>query len=96
MQDDEFEWDDDKAARNLRDHKITFEEARLAFADVFAVEREDRREPYDEARYNLIGMAEDHLLHVTFTQRGERIRIISARPAEPRERRRYHDENTEQ
>jgi len=96
MQDDEFEWDDDKAAQNLRDHKITFEEARLAFADVFAVEREDRREPYGEARYNLIGMTEDHLLHVTFTQRGERIRIISARPAEPRERRRYHDENTEE
>ncbi len=96
MQDDEFEWDDDKAARNLRDHKITFEQARLAFSDMFAVEREDRREPYSEARYNLIGMAEGHLLHVTFTQRGERIRIISARPAEPRERRRYHDENTEE
>ena len=96
MQDDEFEWDDAKAAINYRDHKITFEQARLAFADVFAIEREDRRKAYGEARYNLIGMAEGHVLHVTYTWRGQRIRIISARLAEPKERRRYHDENTEE
>jgi len=54
MQDDEFEWDDGKAATNLRDHKITFEQARLVFNDAFAVEREDRREAYGETRYNLI------------------------------------------
>lgn len=65
MQDDEFEWDDAKAALNLRDHKVAFEQARLAFADLLGVEREDRREAYGEARYNLIGVAEGHLLHVT-------------------------------
>ena len=96
MQDDEFEWDDCKATSNLRIHKIAFEVARLAFGDVFAIEREDRREDYGEARYNLIGMAEGHLLQVTYTLRGERVRIISARLAEPKEKRRYHEENTEE
>ena len=44
MQDYEFEWDDDKAAANLRDHGISFEVARNAFDDIFGVEFEDRRE----------------------------------------------------
>jgi uncharacterized DUF497 family protein len=95
MQDDDFEWDDGKAARNLRDHKIPFELARLAFADAFCVAKEDRRAPYGEVRHNLLGMVGGRLLHVTYTMRGERIRIISARPAEPRERRRYHEANRE-
>ena len=96
MEDNDFEWDDDKAASNLRAHKVSFEMAREAFADAFYVAREDRREPYGEARYNLIGMAAGRLLHVTYTLRRERIRIISARPAEPRERRRYHEQNAEE
>lgn len=41
MQDDHFEWDDDKAARNWRDHAVTFAMAREAFQDPFAVEWED-------------------------------------------------------
>jgi uncharacterized protein len=95
MQNDEFEWDDEKAARNFRVHNVTFEMARNAFGDAFYIAREDRREPYGEARYNLIGMAAARLLHVTYTVRGQRIRIISARLAEPRERRRYHEQNAE-
>ena len=39
MRDDEFEWDDDKAARNFADHGVTFAAARLAFDDPFAVAR---------------------------------------------------------
>jgi uncharacterized protein len=66
---------------------------RLAFADVFAVVREDRRQNYREARFILLGMAEERLLTVAYTIRGQRTRIISARLAEPRERRRYHEEN---
>ena len=95
MQDDEFEWDDTKAATNLVDHKVSFDAARLAFGDVFAVSREDRRESYGEERHLLIGMAQDRLLAVVYTLREERLRIISARFAEPRERRRYHEENTQ-
>lgn len=95
MEDDRFEWDDAKASENLARHRVSFEAARAAFGDVFGVVREDRREAYGEARFNLLAMAGDHLLHVTYTERGERIRIISARLAEPRERRRYHDQNTQ-
>jgi uncharacterized DUF497 family protein len=44
-------------------------------------------------RYGMIGMVENHLLFIAYTMRGERIRIISARKAQPYERRKYHDEN---
>lgn len=95
MEDDEFEWRDEKAASNLRDHGITFEMARDAFKDVFAVEWIDNRHEDTEERINMLAMLENHLLHVTYTLRGEKIRIISARKAEPHERRRYHNENRE-
>jgi uncharacterized DUF497 family protein len=94
MQDDEFEWDDEKATRNLASHGVSFEAARLAFDDAFAVVREDRRQDYSEDRFILLGMVQEHLLAVSYTMRGERVRIISARLAEPRERRRYHAENS--
>jgi uncharacterized DUF497 family protein len=94
MQDDAFEWDDGKAARNLADHGVSFEAARLAFDDAFAVIREDRRQDYGEDRFILLGMVQEHLLVVSYTMRGARVRIISARLAEPRERRRYHEENS--
>jgi uncharacterized DUF497 family protein len=93
MRDDEFEWDNKKAARNLAQHGVSFEAARLAFDDAFGVAREDLREDYGEDRYTLLGMVEARLLLVTYTMRGERVRIISARLAEPRELRRYHEEN---
>jgi len=94
MKDHDFEWDDEKAARNLARHGVSFEAARLAFEDPFAVVREDRRRDYGENRYVLLGIVENHLLAVVHTQRDARIRIISARLAEPRERRRYHEENS--
>jgi uncharacterized DUF497 family protein len=93
MEGDEFEWDDVKAVSNLADHKVSFELARRAFADVFAVEREDATEDYGEYRYNLLGVVEGRILFVAYTMRGDRIRIISAREAEPYERRLYHEEN---
>ena len=94
MQDDEFEWDDEKAARNLASHGVSFEAARLAFDDAFAVVREDRRQDYGEDRFILLGTVQEHLIVVSYTMRGGRVRIISARLAEPRERRRYHEENS--
>jgi len=93
MLDDEFEWDDAKAARNRRNHGISFEMAREVFGDVFAVAWVDNRHDDNEERFNMLGMAESRLLHVTFTLRNDRTRIISARKAEPHERRRYHNEN---
>jgi uncharacterized DUF497 family protein len=93
MQDDHFEWNDAKAASNWRDHGVTFEMARDAFRDAFAVEAVDEGQDTTEERYVLLGMVENRLLFVSYTVRGERTRIISARRAEPFERRRYHDEN---
>jgi uncharacterized protein len=62
-----------------------------AFNDVFAVEIVDEREKHSEARFNLIGMSEGRLLVVTYAMRGASVRIISARRAEPLERRWYHE-----
>ena len=93
MQDDHFEWRGEKAARNRRDHGISFEMAREAFRDVFAVTWVDFRHDAPEERYAMLGMVGSRLLHVSYTLRDELIRIISARKAEPHERRRYHNEN---
>jgi uncharacterized protein len=62
--------------------------------DPFAVERLDTRENYGEERINLIGMCDGVLIHVTYTERGERIRIISARRAEKHEQDDYYRENS--
>ena len=77
MKDDEFEWDDVKAAQNLANHGVSFEAARLAFNDPFAVVREDRRQDYGEGRYVLLGMVQDHLLAVVHAQRGARVTALS-------------------
>ncbi len=89
-----FEWDAEKESANLRNHGVAFHEAVLVFRDAFSVERIDDRENYGEERINLIGMCGDILLHVTYTEREGRIRIISARRAEKYEREDYHRENS--
>ena len=91
MRDEEFEWDGRKAESNFAKHGVTFEMASGAFSDVFAIEVSDERERHGEARINLIGMSDGRLLVVTYAMRGEAIRIISPRRAEPLERRRYHE-----
>ncbi|HML12277.1 MAG TPA: BrnT family toxin [Xanthobacteraceae bacterium] len=93
MNADDFEWDDPKAAANLAKHGVSFEQAREAFNDPFAIDFIDDREDYSEYRLILLGMVESRLLTVAHTVRGDRVRIISAREAEPHERRRYHEEN---
>lgn len=85
----EFEWDEAKARSNANTHGVTFERATLAFSDPFAVSALDDREDHGEDRYILIGMAEGPLLFVVFTERGDRIRIISARRATRPEREIY-------
>ncbi len=84
--DEEFEWDDEK-------HGVTFEQARAVFRDPFAIELLDDRKDYNEDRYILIGMSATNLLVVVHTERNDRNRIISARRAEPNERRFYHEQN---
>ena len=93
MRDDQFEWHHEKAEQNRRKHGITFEMARDVFNDYFFVAWEDASQDQGEDRHVILGMVENRLLFVAFTQRGDRFRIISARLAEPFERRRYFNEN---
>jgi uncharacterized protein len=81
-----FEWHDEKAKSNRRKHGVGFEEATRIF-ETGILARHEIHETED--RYVTIGLAEAKALVVVFTQRGETIRIISARKATPSERRRY-------
>ncbi|HEY2069310.1 MAG TPA: BrnT family toxin [Rhizomicrobium sp.] len=92
MQDEYFEWNDEKAERNYRKHNVTFVTARDVFDDSNAIDEQDESENYGEERYQAIGRAGGHfLLAVIYTIRNGRIRIISARRATPRERLRYRE-----
>ena len=91
-----FVWDDEKAARNIRDHDgVTFEQAAAAFSDKFAVEWLDEREDYGEERSVLLGRRGGQLFYVAFTERGDNIRIISARRATKHEQDIYFRQNAE-
>ncbi len=90
----EFEWDDEKAEQNLAQHGVSFPQATIAFQDRFAVEFLDDSEDYGEERFKLIGSMGDELLTVAFTERAERIRIISARRAMKDEKEYYNSQNT--
>lgn len=93
MNDGKFQWDDAKAALNFARHGATFEAAREVFNDPFALDWLDESQNYSEDRFAVIGMSEARLLFVAYTMRGENVRIVSARLAEPFERRRYHEES---
>lgn len=70
---------------------MSFDAAKYVFKDPFAVEFGDDREDYGEEHFVIIGLVETRLVLVAFTMRDEMIRIISARAAEPFERREYHE-----
>lgn len=88
-----FEWDEDKEKANYAKHGVSFKDASLAFRDHFAVEIFDDRMDYGEERINLIGSCNGVILHVTYTERGDRIRLISARRAEKHEQQNYYRQN---
>ena len=85
-----FEWDDNKAVRNYSKHGVSFEEATDVFDDLYSIGEVDDREAYGEGRFVLIGMVGNKLLYVVYTERGDRIRIISARKATKHERDKYY------
>jgi uncharacterized protein len=89
MRDDEFEWDDAKAASNEGKHDVSFDEATFVFADDWMVSDNDLSSSHDEDRFLATGMVDLRMLTVSFTFRGTRIRIISARPATQREQHDY-------
>jgi uncharacterized protein len=85
-----FEWHAAKAAANLKKHRVSFEEAMAIFADEMALTVPDMAHSGSEDRSLGIGRSErGRLLTVCFTERRDRIRIISARLAERWERREY-------
>lgn len=90
MQSDAFEWDDAKNARNTAKHGVSFERARLVFADAFAVGGFDDRAGYGEDRFFLIGSADGAVLFVAYAERDDRIRVISARRATRHEQDNYY------
>ena len=85
----EIEWDNNKDASNLIKHKIDFEDAKNIFLDPNRLEREDKRD-YDETRIQVIGIVNQVVLFVVYTQRNGRYRIISARRANKNEQRQYY------
>jgi uncharacterized DUF497 family protein len=88
-----FEWDDDKALTNFRKHGVSFFEAQTVFDDGLARITDDQDHSAEEERELIIGYSvEGRLLVSSFVQRGEVIRIINARTADPRECRRHEKE----
>ncbi|MGQ0532002.1 MAG: BrnT family toxin [Caulobacteraceae bacterium] len=90
----EFEWDATKARENRRKHGVTFDQAKRAFRDPLGVEWIDDSRPHGEERTILLAMADGMILVVVFTERGEHIRLISARKATGREQELYYKENS--
>ncbi|HET6577630.1 MAG TPA: BrnT family toxin [Gemmatimonadales bacterium] len=89
----QFTWDPKKAAANLRKHRVGFPEAATAFADPLSVTIPDPDHSVGEERLVLIGQSDRRrLVVVAHVERGELIRIISARPATRRERKTYEEE----
>ena len=77
-----FEWDEDKAESNRGKHKVTFDEAQTVFLDELSITVPDAEHSQTEARFRIVGTSDmKRLLVVSFTERGERMRLISARKA---------------
>lgn len=93
VQSELFEWDNEKAATNLRIHNVDFREAVSVFHDIYAITGPDELHSEHEARSITLGLSDRaRVLLVVHTERMDRIRIISARKATSAERREYERE----
>ena len=89
-----FEWEPNKAKRNLQKHNVSFQEAATVFGDPLSVNFPDPDHSIGERRYVIIGLSSyGKLLVVAHTERGDRIRIISARRTTRKEQRFYEEGN---
>ena len=87
-----FEWDENKAKRNLKKHGVSLEKAATVFGDPLSRTIADPLHSEDEDRFVILGNSHGRrLVVVVFTERGEHIRIISARRASRRERKNYEE-----
>jgi uncharacterized DUF497 family protein len=88
----QFEWDRDKEKRNIKKHRISFDEAVTVFYDPLSATFSDPDHSIGEHRFITIGFSSHgRLLVVSYTERGKVIRIISARPATAPERKRHEN-----
>ena len=86
-----FEWDKRKAAHNVTKHGVPFDYAARVFLDPYRLDSEDKRRDYTEERRLTLGKIEGRLYAVAYTVRGKIVRLISARKANEREQRKYHE-----
>ncbi len=88
----EFEWDLLKADKNLRKHGVSFHEAATVLADDLSITYHDPDHSVAEHRFITVGMSRSRrILMVSHTDRGDKVRIISARKTTPLERRHYEE-----
>ncbi len=86
----EYEWDNNKVVTNLSKHGVSLEEAKTVFDDLLYVDFYDPDHSYNEHRFILLGESiQDRLLFVSYMERNNVIRIISAREATQSERKAY-------
>ena len=89
----EFEWDPEKAKRNYKKHKVSFEEAVTVFYDPLSTTFDDPDHSVEERRFITVGFSSHgRLLVISHSERGEAVRIISARRATQRERKRHENQ----
>jgi uncharacterized protein len=81
----DFEWDGAKEQANRKKHGVDFQTAARVFLDPYVIEFDDL-DANGELRFNAIGLVDDRMLLVTYTMRGDVVRV-----AEPHEKRKYHE-----
>jgi uncharacterized DUF497 family protein len=89
----EFDWDPEKAAISLKKHGVSFSEAATVFSDPLSITVHDPDHSTEEERYLIVGVSNrSRLLIISFMERGESIRVISARELTRAERKQYENE----
>ena len=88
-----FEWDEQKAAINLSKHEVSFDEAKTVFADPLFIDFNDPDHSSEENRYIIVGASDSgRLLMVSYTEREDAVRLISARELTAAERKAYEED----
>ncbi len=90
-----FVWDNAKASSNVTKHQVRFDYAARAFLDNHRIVIQDSKRDYGEVRYITYALIEKRVFVVSYTMRGQDIRLISARKGNDREQKRYHSVRTE-
>ena len=86
----EFEWDEVKRRANYAKHGLDFRDAERVFQGI-TLTAEDKRQDYGETRFIALGLLDDLLVVVVYTERSEKIRLISMRKANQKERKAYEE-----